>query len=81
MNKTIAGISLGVLLIAGQAWASASQPVSARIADRVGAELGHSSNWGLDSRAALPPLPVAIIGSAVIIAAVYAAIEDSSDSA
>lgn len=80
MKVSIVAVTLGVVLVAGQAWATSSQAVAGRVGDRVGQELGATSAWGLPDRSVLPPLPVAIIGTAVITAAIIAAVDDASES-
>lgn len=83
MGKTFVGVLLGLALVAGQAVAAA-QPAMSRVSDRVSAELGRSSAWGSntlsDRSRMLPPLPVAIIGTTVIIAAIFVAVDDASES-
>ena len=78
MRKTSIAIATGLALVAGQALAAAGHPAMARVGDRV-AVMGQPATPRIPRRA-MPPLPVAIIGSAVILATVYVAVEDSSDS-
>lgn len=73
MRKTIAAITAGLLLVAGQA-AAANNSAVARVGDRVGARVGASSEF------AGIPLPVLLIGTAVIIATITVASNDDSES-
>ena len=73
MRKTIAAVTAGLLLVAGQA-AAAGSTATARVGDRVGATSGESSEFaGL-------PLPVLLIGAAVVVATVVVATDDDSES-
>lgn len=73
MRKTIAAVTAGLLLVAGQA-AAANNSAVARVGDRVGAQADASSEFsGI-------PLPVLIIGTAVIIATIVVLNEDDSES-
>lgn len=75
MQKTIAAVTAGLLLVAGQAAAAnANHSAVTRVGDRVGARAGASSD------VAGIPLPVLLIGTAVIVATVVVASDDSSDS-
>jgi hypothetical protein len=74
MRKTVAAVTAGLLLVAGQAAAAGSTDVATRVGDRVGAAAGESSEFaGL-------PLPVLLIGAAVVVAAVAVATDDDSES-
>jgi hypothetical protein len=73
MRKTIAAVTAGLLLVAGQA-AAANDTATARVGDRVGARVGASSNFS-DI-----PLPVLLIGTAVLIAAIVVVSDDASES-
>jgi len=73
MRKTAIAAVTGLLLIAGQA-AAAGSTSTARVGDRVGARADASSEF------AGIPLPVLLIGSAVLIGAVVVATNDDSDS-
>lgn len=73
MRKTVAATALGLLLVAGQA-AAASDAASARVGDRVGADADSSSQF------AAVPLPVLLIGAAVVVGAVVVASDDDSES-
>lgn len=73
MKKTIAAVTAGLLLIAGQA-AAANNVSSARIGDRIGAPTAESSEF------AGVPIAVLIVGAAVIVAAVVALSDDDSES-
>lgn len=74
MRKTIAAVTAGLLLVAGQAAASGTSHVGARVGDRVGAAAGESSEF------AGIPLPVLLIGAAVLVATVVVATDDDSES-
>lgn len=73
MRKTIAAVTAGLLLVAGQA-AAANGTATARVGDRVGARADASSEF------AGVPLPVLLIGAAVLVAAVVVATDDDSES-
>jgi hypothetical protein len=73
MRKTIAAVTAGLLLVAGQA-AAANNTAVARVGDRVGARADASSEF------AGIPLPVVLIGTAVIIATFIVATDDDSES-
>lgn len=70
MKKTVAAITAGLLLVAGQAVAQ-NNAASARIGDRVGAQAGESSEF------AAIPLPLLLLGGAL---AVFAVVELTDDS-
>lgn len=73
MRKTIAAVTAGLLLVAGQA-AAANNSAVARVGDRVGARADASSEFrGI-------PLPVILIGTAVIIATAVVISDDASES-
>lgn len=74
MRKAIAAVTAGLLLVAGQAAAAGNTNAVVRVGDRVGAESGESSEF------AGIPLPVVLIGTAVIIATVVVATDDDSES-
>lgn len=71
MRKIIAAVAGSLLLLAGQAGAAGSNSAVARVGDRVGAPAGPSSQF------AGVPLPVLLIGAAVLAAAVVVASDDS----
>lgn len=73
MRKAIIAITAGALMVAGQA-AAAGATSSARVGDRVGANAESSSEF------AGIPLPVLLIGTAVIVATVVVATDDDSES-
>lgn len=73
MRKTIAAVTAGLLLVAGQA-AAANDSAVARVGDRVGARADASSEF------AGVPLPVLLIGTAVIIATIVVISDDDSES-
>lgn len=73
MRKTIAAVTAGLLLVAGQA-AAANTSAVARVGDRVGARADASSEFsGI-------PLPVLLIGTAVIVGVIVVASDDDSES-
>lgn len=74
MRKTVAAVTAGLLLVAGQAAAAGSNSAVARVGDRVGATADASSEF------AGIPLPVLLIGAAVIVATVVVASDDDSES-
>lgn len=74
MRKTIAAVTAGLLLVAGQAAAANDSAVS-RVGDRVGDRVGSDS-----SEFAGIPLPVFLIGAAVLIATIVVATDDDSKS-
>lgn len=74
MKKTIAAVTVGLLLVAGQAAAANTSSASARIGDRVGAASDESSEF------AGVPLPVLLVGAAIIVAGVVVATDDDSES-
>lgn len=74
MKKTIAAVTAGLLLVAGQAAAANSGSVGARVGDRIGASTEASSEF------AGVPLPVVLIGTAVLVAAVVVISDDDSES-
>ncbi|RZI99493.1 MAG: hypothetical protein EON90_11305 [Brevundimonas sp.] len=73
MRKTIAAVTAGLLLVAGQAAASANTATT-RVGDRVGVSADDSSEF------AGIPLPVLLIGAAVIVATIVVATDDDSES-
>ena len=74
MRKTIAAVTVGVLLVAGQAAAAAgSNSAVARVGDRLGARQGEAEQFlGV-------PIAVLLIGGAVLVTTI-AVISDSGDS-
>lgn len=72
MRETIAAVTVGLLLIAGQT-AAANASSSVRIGDRVGARAGASSDF------AAAPLPLLLIGTAALIGLVVV-VSDDDDS-
>ncbi len=74
MRKTIAAVTAGLLLVAGQAAAAGSNTAVTRVGDRVGATSGEASEF------AGIPLQVLLIGAAVIVATVVVATDDDSES-
>lgn len=74
MRKTVAAVAAGLLLVAGQAVAAGSNTAVNRVGDRVGAAQGEASEF------AGIPLPVLLIGAAVIVATVVVATNDDSES-
>lgn len=73
MRKTIAAVTAGLLLVAGQA-AAANDSAVTRVGDRVGARADASSEF------AGIPMPVVLIGTAVLIAVIVVATDDDSES-
>jgi len=73
MKKTIAAITAGLLLVAGQAVAQ-NNSATVRVGDRVGAQAGASSDI------AGIPVAVLLIGGAALIAVIVVATDDNSDS-
>ncbi len=70
MRKTIAAASVGLLLIAGQAVAAGNNSAVERVGDRVGARAEASNEFvGI-------PLPVLLIGTAVLIGVITVASDD-----
>lgn len=67
-------MTTGLLLVAGQAAAANSSSAVARVGDRVGASAGENSEF------AGMPLPVILIGAAVIVATIVVAPDDDSES-
>lgn len=73
MRKTIAAVTVGLLLVAGQAAAAGNSAV-ARVGDRVGARADASSEFtGV-------PIPVLLIGTAVLIGVIAVATDDDAKS-
>lgn len=73
MRKTITAVTVGLLLVAGQA-AAANTSAVARVGDRVGAAAEVNSEF------AGVPVFVLLIGAAVLVSAVVVATDDSSES-
>lgn len=73
MRKTIAAVTAGLLLVAGQAAASNNSAV-ARVGDRIGARAESGSEF------AGIPVFVLLIGAAVLVTTVVVATDDSSES-
>jgi hypothetical protein len=73
MRKIVAATVAGLMLVAGQAVAAGSTE-SARIGDRIGATTEASEEF------AGIPLPVLLIGAAVLVAAVVVVSDDDSES-
>lgn len=73
MRKTIAAVTAGLLLVAGQA-AAANNSAVTRVGDRVGAAADANSEF------AGVPIFVLLIGAAVLIATVVVATDDASES-
>lgn len=73
MKKTIAAITAGVMLVAGQA-AAANGSATLRVADRVGATADSSSEF-----AGVPLVPLIAV-AAIVVLAVADASDDDSDS-
>ena len=73
MRKTIAAVTAGLLLVAGQAAATNNSAVT-RVGDRVGARADASSEF------AGVPIFVLLIGAAVLITTIVVATDDASES-
>ncbi len=73
MEKVVSALAAGLLLVAGQA-AAANNSAAARVGDRVGVEAGEASEF------AGVPLPVLIVGAAILVAAAVAISDDESES-
>ena len=73
MRKTIAAVTAGLLLVAGQA-AAAKDSAVARVGDRIGARADASSEF------AGVPVFVLLIGAAVLVTTVLVATDDDSES-
>jgi hypothetical protein len=74
VKKTIAAVTAGLLLVAGQAAAAQNNNAVARVGDRIGADADASSEF------AGVPLPVLIVGAAILIAAAVTIADDDSES-
>jgi len=74
MRKTIAAVTAGLLLVAGQAAAANNNNAVARVGDRVGARADDNSQF------AGIPMPVVLIGTAVLVAVIVVATDDDSKS-
>lgn len=72
MRKTIAAASVGLLLIAGQAVAAGNNSAVVRVGDRVGASAEASNEF------AGAPLPVILIGMAVLVGVIAVASDDDA---
>jgi hypothetical protein len=72
MKKTLAAVTAGLLLVAGQA-AAANNSAVARVGDRIGAPAGQASEF------AGVPLPVMLVGAAILALGIAAA-SDGPDS-
>jgi hypothetical protein len=73
MRKTIAAVTAGLLLVAGQA-AAANDSAVVRVGDRVGASADANSEF------AGVPIFVLLIGAAVLVTTVVVATDDDSES-
>lgn len=70
MRKAVAAVTVGLLLVAGQAAAAGSNTAVSRVGDRVGARSGEAEQLlGV-------PLAVLIIGGAVLVTAVTVVADD-----
>lgn len=74
MRKTIAAVTAGLLLVAGQAAAAGSNSAVSRVGDRVGAQAEASSEF------AGIPIAVLLIGGAILITSIAVISDDNSDS-
>lgn len=70
MRKAVAAVTVGLLLVAGQAAAAGSNSAVGRIGDRVGARSGEAEELlGI-------PVGVLIIGGAVLVTAITVVADD-----
>lgn len=74
MKKTIAAVTAGLLLVAGQAAAAQNNDAVARVGDRLGAAQGESSEF------AGVPLGGLLLAAGAIAFVVVGASDDDSDS-
>jgi hypothetical protein len=74
VKKTIAAVTAGLLLVAGQAAAAQNNTAVARVGDRIGASTAESSEF------AGVPLAVLLVGGAILVAAVVTISDDDSES-
>jgi hypothetical protein len=74
VKKTIAAVTAGLLLVAGQAAAANNNQAAARVGDRIGATAGESSEF------AGVPLPAILLTIAAITFVVVGVSEDDSES-
>ena len=73
MRKIVAAVTVGLLLVAGQA-AAANNYAVVRVGDRVGAQADSNSEF------AGVPVFVLLIGAAVLVTTVVVATDDDSES-
>ena len=73
MKKAIAAAAVGLLLVAGQA-AAAQNTAAVNVGDRIGVDAGEASEF------TSIPMPVLLIGAAVLAATVIVIGEDDGDS-
>jgi hypothetical protein len=73
MRKTIAAVTAGLLLVAGQAAAANDSAVS-RVGDRVGASADSNSEF------AGVPVFVLLVGAAVLVTTIVVATDDDTES-
>lgn len=73
MKKTVAAITAGLLLVAGQAVAQ-NNSATVRVGDRVGAEAGDTSEF------AGVPIAVLLLGGAVLVGLIVVSTDDDSES-
>ncbi len=78
MRKTIAAVTAGVLLVAGQA--AAANDSAARVGDRVGARADASSEFQYGGGFMGIPTGVLLVSAAVIVGVFYVASDDASES-
>lgn len=74
MRRSVAAVTIGLLLVADQAAAAGSTTVVARVGDSVGALADASNEF------AGIPLPILFIGGAIMAAAIVVATDDDFDS-
>lgn len=73
MKKTVAAITAGLLLVAGQAVAQ-NESASARVGDRVGAQASESSEF-----AGVPLIPLIAVAALIVVGIAVASDKPSSD--
>lgn len=75
MKKTIAAVTAGLLLVAGQAAAAQNNNAAVRVSDRIGAPAGESSEF-----AGVPLAAILLTAGAIAFVAVGVSDDDDSES-
>jgi hypothetical protein len=75
MRKSAVAVMAGLMLVAGQAAAAASNTAAVRVGDRVGAKAGAATNEFLGVST-----PVLLLGAAVVATGVAVAAQNGDDS-